>query len=315
MDGMTAQVTVFIPTLNGGSKLGEVLDAVLAQECDFEFDLLVFDSESTDEKTHQALKDRNVEWRTIRRTEFNHGQTRNEAAQASSSEVMAFLSQDACPANRRWLAKLVDPILRNNAVASYAAQQPTADCHPYQLLNLNKHMDEAEELELRQPLTAAEFEAMEPQERVERIRFDNVSSAIRRTVLLELPFPVTDFGEDLEWSRNILLAGESTAFVKNAVVFHSHAVSKGEFFDRVMAVHKSLRELCDFVPIDNRRLQLRRILGTTLRFQQACLATKTAGFATRFLGFVMAPVFATMQMEAMYRGCHQAEYQAPETGA
>ena len=50
------KVTVFIPTYNSERYLSEILDAISAQEVDFEFDILIYDSESSD-RTHQILDD------------------------------------------------------------------------------------------------------------------------------------------------------------------------------------------------------------------------------------------------------------------
>ncbi len=308
---MTPHVTVFIPTLNAGVELGLVLDAVLSQKCEFEFEVLVFDSESSDVETRKALRSRGVNWKTIPRGEFDHGETRNLAAKTVQSPLIVFLSQDARPRDQHWLAKLVLPLENGDITAAYAAQVPRPDCHPFQRLNVKEHMTESEGFLVRDPLSCEQFARFEPKERLERIRFDNVSSVIRRASLIARPFPKTNFAEDLAWSRSVLLSGGRIAFCPESVVIHSHGVSYQEFYTRVMAVHSSLRQLCDFEPISSRSMELRRMIGTTLRFQRSCLTARNVGWRTRVMGLFKAPFYAFLQMEAMYRGSRSTTYFQP----
>ena len=51
---------------------------------------------------------------------------------------------------------------------------------------------------------------------------DNVCAAIRRSVWTAIPFRSTPIAEDVEWGREVLLAGHGLAYVPDAVVEHSH---------------------------------------------------------------------------------------------
>jgi rhamnosyltransferase len=88
-----------------------------------------------------------------------------------------------------------------------------------------------------------ELAALAPIERYRRCVFDNVSSAIRRSVWETHPFPETPIAEDVEWARTVLLAGHRLAYVPDAVVEHSHERSARYELWRTYLVHQRLRTL------------------------------------------------------------------------
>lgn len=308
---MSPAVTVFIPTLNAGAELGELL-AILRAQRGVELEILVTDSSSDDGVTRAILADSGLSFETIDRADFDHGETRNAAARRASGDLVAFLSQDALPLHEDYLAELARPFADPRVAGAFAAQLPRDDAHPFQLLNLGRHMAEAGRYELREPIDRATWDAMPPAERVERIRFDDVASMIRRTDLLARPFPRRAFAEDLAWARETLLAGRALAFCPAARVRHSHELSAEEFDSRTEQVHVALRELCDFVPMPSFGVFLRRVLATTFRFRIAALRAPGRTLGQRLMDLLTAPRWACMQMAAMRRGSLGARYTAPE---
>jgi hypothetical protein len=73
--------------------------------------------------------------------------------------------------------------------------------------------------------------------------FDNVCSAIRRSVWESIPFAPTPIAEDLEWGRSVLLAGHRIAFAPLARVEHSHERSAWYEFKRTWVLHQQLHRL------------------------------------------------------------------------
>src|SRR5215207_9069768 len=101
---MSEHVTVAIPVRNGGPLLREVLAAVRAQRLERPVELLVADSGSTDGSAELA---RSFGATVLGVERFSHGGTRNLLAERARGEYVAFLTQDAVPADERWLAKLL----------------------------------------------------------------------------------------------------------------------------------------------------------------------------------------------------------------
>ena len=74
--------------------------------------------------------------------------------------------------------------------------------------------------------------------------FSNNSSAFRRSLLLDWPFPEVEFAEDQAWARRVLEAGFRTALVPASLILHSHAYSPWRnlqrHFDHARAMRQDL---------------------------------------------------------------------------
>ncbi|HGY89720.1 MAG TPA: glycosyltransferase family 2 protein, partial [Planctomycetes bacterium] len=221
-------VTVVIPTLNASRWLPALLSSLRGQDYEGPMEILVIDS-SSDDGTRAILEREAVPHEVISRKEFQHGRTRNRAVSLCRTDLVAFLSQDARPADASWLGKLVTALVETGSVGAYARQIAPIDVHPFQALNLERHMPSGttqdESPRVQPPLDAATWDDLSPIARLRRIRFDNVSSLVIREFLMTCPFPELEFGEDLTWARNTLLRGRSLAFAPAAKVVHTHGVN------------------------------------------------------------------------------------------
>jgi rhamnosyltransferase len=241
---MTAPlVSIVVPTFNGAATLPALLSAVHAQRADFAFEVVAVDSGSTD-GTLGLLEGAADQVLHIPPGAFNHGATRNHAIAAARGEYAALLVQDAVPASAEWLARLTAPLRADAGIAgTYARQVPRADASAltrHYLAGWAASRTEPREAALAGP---AELQALPPRERYLRCVFDNVSSAVRRSVWERHPFPVTPIAEDAEWARDVLLAGHRLAYVPDAVVVHSHERSARYELWRTYMVHQRLRAL------------------------------------------------------------------------
>jgi GT2 family glycosyltransferase len=89
----------------------------------------------------------------------------------------------------------------------------------------------------------AGLDGMTPGDRLRFCAFDNVCSCIRREVWRRHPFQPTTIAEDLQWAREVLIAGHRLAYVPDAVVMHSHERSALDEFSRTRLLHRRLFEL------------------------------------------------------------------------
>ena len=75
--------------------------------------------------------------------------------------------------------------------------------------------------------------------------------------------------EDLEWAKDVLLAGHSLTFVATAAVFHSHERSASYEFARTYHLHRRLFELFELQTIPTLPL-LARAVGSSLALHLTC---------------------------------------------
>ena len=236
-------VSIVVPTHNGASTLPALLDAISRQRVDFPFEIIAIDSASADGTPEllRRLVDRVI---TIPAQDFDHGLTRNLAIEQARGELIVLLVQDAVPASESWLRELTAPLLADDRLAgTYARQLPRPDASPLTRLYLERWMASSSVGRTAAIAGASELEALEPAARLERCTFDNVCSCIRRSIWARHPFKQTPIGEDVEWAREVLLAGYKLAYVPAAQVFHSHDRPARYEFERTYALHRRLYEL------------------------------------------------------------------------
>jgi rhamnosyltransferase len=260
-------VSIVIPTRNGAATLPAVLAAIRTQRVDFSFETIAIDSGSTD-GTSAYLRERVDQLISIDAAAFDHGLTRNLGIERARGDFVVMMVQDAEPANERWLAALVAPLRSDPRLAGvFARQLPRPDASA-----LTRHYVQrwigASAAPRTVSMTAAEFDALAPALRLDRCTFDNVCSCIRRDVWRDRPFRATPIGEDVEWAKEVLLAGFRVAFEPAAEVVHSHDRSARHEFCRTRALHRRFHELFGLQTIPSVPLLARAIassLATHLR--------------------------------------------------
>jgi GT2 family glycosyltransferase len=236
----TGPVTVAIPVRNGGALLREVLGAVRGQELDRPVELLVADSGSTDGSADAA---RAAGGTVLAIERFSHGGTRNRLMEAATGSYVAFLTQDAVPADERWLARLL--------AAFELAADVALVCGP-SLPRAGAPTAVARELH-------AWFASLAPdgRPRVDRTRepagpsavtfFSSANGAVARDAWAAVPFRDVPYAEDQALALDMLRAGYAKAFVPDAAVVHSHEYGALSQFRRAFDEWRGLREVHGWV--------------------------------------------------------------------
>ena len=225
------RATIAVLTLNARPYLTELLEACRAQDAPFDFEILVIDSGSTDGTVAMLSEYPEVRVVEIPNHEFGHGRTRNLAARLATGEIVVFLTQDATPAHRGWLAELVAPFGSDARIAAvYGKQVPRPDCCPT----------------VRRDVLRA-FRRIGPPHGVVVEEggsgFSNVNSAVRRDVLARIPFRDVGYAEDRALAEDLHRAGLATAYAADAEVLHSHDLPLGPYFRRMYDEARGLRRL------------------------------------------------------------------------
>jgi len=216
-------VTVIIPTLNAAPFLPRIFEAIFRQEPVTPVEIILVDSMSTDATRSIAASDSRV--RVVPIADFSHGRARNRGASEARGEIVVLLTQDALPADGKWLAGLLAPFSDPQVVASYSRQVPNADANPMESFFLLKRFPPGS------PVRRAKRGA-EPLT-LEGVFFSNVSAAIRRAALLRHPFDEgLIMSEDQQFSRDVIAAGYAVVYQPESVVIHSHNYSLATCFRR-----------------------------------------------------------------------------------
>jgi GT2 family glycosyltransferase len=217
------EVTVAIPVRDGGALFERVLQALARQTVAHE--LLVCDSRSRDRSAQQA-REHGARVVEIEPEHFSHGGTRNLLMREATGARVAFLTQDAEPADERWLERLLAGFeLADDVALVYGSYRPRADASAPVRMELERwfaylssdgsaRVDRLSEDE-RKSLPAAAL--MGP-----RGFFTDANACISRTAWEGTPFREVLYAEDRVLALDMLRAGYAKAYVPDAAVVHSH---------------------------------------------------------------------------------------------
>ena len=175
------RVSIVIPTLNAGPGFGELLAGIQSQEGPFEREILVLDSGSTD-GTDELARRYGARVHRIRRSEFDHGGTRNLGISLAKGEYVVLTVQDAVPLDERWLSTMVENLERDERVAGvYGRQVPHPHAGPLTRVLVNNLASAG--LERREQFAGGpeRYRGLPPGQRRRLAAFDNVSSCLRRS--------------------------------------------------------------------------------------------------------------------------------------
>lgn len=255
------RVSVLLLTRDGMATLPAVLDQLAAQQTDFAFEVVAVDSGSRD-GTAELLAARADRVLTIASAQFDHGATRNLGVEACRGELVVLLVQDALPVGTDWLARLTAPLWEDSSLAgTYARQQPRPEASALTRFYLTGWTATAAEPRVQAVASAASLAAMSPFERMALCTFDDVCSCIRRAAWSAIPFRPTPIAEDVEWARDVLLAGWRLRYTPEAVVIHSHERSARHELRRTRESHARLAALFGLRTIPTTGALLRAWMG------------------------------------------------------
>jgi GT2 family glycosyltransferase len=226
-------VSLLLPVKNGAADLREQLPTILAQHLDAELEIVAVDSGSTDD-SREVLAEFDATIIGIDPADFDHGLTRNLAAEHAQGDVLVLLTHRTRPLGERWLAPLVAALDADPTVAgacSRVTPHPDADL----LARRDGELDPSGSAvrAVKRIEDRGAYERMNAEERRLLANFHTVAAALRAEHVRRIPFrAVRAIGEDLLWAREVLESGLALVHEPASHALHSHAYSLRERFTR-----------------------------------------------------------------------------------
>ncbi len=261
-------VTVAIPVRDGGELFARTLAALARQTVMHE--LIVCDSGSRDGSDTRA-REYGARVIEIPSGEFSHGGTRNLLLSEAAGEHVALLTQDAEPADERWLERLLEGFSAARDVGIvYGPYIPRPDAAPAVRWELERWFSSLS------PDGAPRVERLRAEERALSVLellgargfFTDANACVSRAAWSVAPFRDVPYAEDRVLAIDMLRAGYAKAFVPAAAVVHSHDYTAGEQLRRSFDEWRGLREVYGWrEPASPMRVagQLRGALGQARR--------------------------------------------------
>ncbi len=280
-----SEVTVAIPVRDGGALLEGTLRALAGQTVEHE--LLVCDSGSHDDSVEVA-RGAGARVLEIAPSEFNHGATRNLLMERAGGSRVAFLTQDAEPADERWLERLLGGLaLAPDVAIAYGPQRPRRDASAAVRIELERWFASLA------PDGRPQVERLGADERAtlpvlglvgRRGFFTDSNACVSREAWQRVPFREVSYAEDRVLAIDMLRAGYAKAYVPDAAVSHSHDYTISQQLRRSFDEARALREVYGWREPASPPALLRRLRGELGAARVELLAESAGGRLTALVG-------------------------------
>lgn len=244
-------VTVVIPTKNGGELLDEVLTQIDNQKTQYSYEVVCVDSGSSD-NTIDIIKKHHCILKQIPKEDFGHGKTRNLGASLGMGEYIIFITQDAKPVDENWIENFINGMkIDPDIVGGFGMHYPYPNCNLLDKRDLYYHFKGFGEDNTIYYLEDKERYKVEEGYRHLLSFYSDNNSCMRRDIWEKYPYADVDFAEDQIWARQMIELGYKKLYCPYAAVYHSHNYPLKEYKKRYFDEYKGLYQLHKFIMVNS----------------------------------------------------------------
>lgn len=297
-------ITVFIPTFNGEKYLSECIESILSQKLPegYELELLVIDSGSTDGTLGILEKySEHLTLDQIPNHEFSHGGTRSKAAHMAKGDYILFLTQDATPANDRWIASMIEPFFMSPKVGCVFGRQiprqNAAVTIKREVATVFAGLGARDSIVIHRSKSLADNIDTNPINTF----FSDVNSAARRDLLTgPVPFRSVNYAEDQSLAEDMQEKGYVKAYAPQGEVWHSNEYTPKQYFHRKFDEYIGLQESVGFRQAPSLRSLLLGWIRPTWQDWKFVHRDAEYSLLSKFVWFVEAPFYNFGAKAGMY---------------
>ena len=241
-------VSVVIPTYNGGSQFKDLLKRLKQQKNCGTIEIVIVDSGSKDD-TVEVCQEEGVTLVQIPNEKFSHSYARNLGAETAKGKIIAFMTQDAMPSSEDWLYQMIQPIRSGEVAAVSCGEQcPEGTDLYYRVASFGHacyvgffHGD-----------VVGSIENCKNDEQLRKnASLNDVACVIERKVFLRFKHRF-NYAEDLDLGIRLLKKGYKVKLLSKVHVIHAHnrlagyylkrALVESEAFCKIFPDHKTIED-------------------------------------------------------------------------
>lgn len=219
------RVDVVIPVCSPDERLLLILKRLRRQSYPVG-KIYIIHTKSGDFPEEAEILEEDVVVKHIEPEEFDHGATRDMGFRLSDAGIVVFMTQDAVPAGRELIQRLVRPLVeRKDVGVSYARQLPAENCSPTE--RYTRRFNYPNESRVKGKEDIEELG-------IKTFFCSDVCAAYRREIYEEMGgfTKKTIFNEDMVMAAHMVHAGYKVAYAADAKVIHSHNYTAIQQFRR-----------------------------------------------------------------------------------
>jgi rhamnosyltransferase len=220
-------ISIVIPAFRAGETFAAVLDALKAQSLNAD-EIVIADSES-DDGTRECAERHGCRVMTIKRSDFDHGRTRNLAIRSTNSDIIVLMTQDALPADENMLEELIKPLADRDIALAYGRQMPRAKAgrlerfareYNYPAHPLLKDKRDIERMGMKAFFCSNSCSAMR------RETFERMGGFAEGVIV----------NEDMLFAARAIMDGMGIYYAADARVYHSHSFTLWPMWKRYFRI-------------------------------------------------------------------------------
>lgn len=180
-------------------------------------------SESKD-NTEKILKENKIKYKLIKKEEFSHSLTRENAALKSKADIIVFITQDIIIKRDNWLYELVNPIINGEVEACFSKQL----CEDNSIEKYTREKNYPSKSRIVSKKDIKKFG-------LNTFFFSDASSAIKKDVFKKLNgYDNKDLptNEDMYIAYKLIQNGYKIKYCAKSEIVHSHNFSLKEQYER-----------------------------------------------------------------------------------
>lgn len=257
----TYDVSVVIPTYNGGEQFKEMLNVLENQKNCGSVEIVVVDSGSKD-GTIEVCQEHNVNLVQIPNEKFSHSYARNLGAESANGKIVVFMTQDAMPSSDEWLFKMTEPIVSGEVSAVSCGEQCPEGTDLYYRVASFGH---ARYVGFFDRDVIGSIEKCTDDDTLRRnASLNDVACAVERKVFMRFKHRF-NYAEDLDLGIRLLKKGYKIKLMSDVKVIHAHNRVADYYMKRAIVENTAFYRIFPDkkTPLEDENMVVSRIVCST----------------------------------------------------
>jgi len=225
-------IDIICPLYNAEDYI-ESLNESFKKQKDVKLNKIHYILTESNDNTEKILKDKKLDYKKIKKSEFSHSLVREKAVYESKADIVVFVTQDVQIKREDWLYYLTKDI-NGEIVATYSRQLPKYN-------NIEKYTREKNYPSVSSIVSKKDLDILG----LRTFFFSDASSAIKRDVFVKLngydnkDLPIS---EDMYIAYKIIMNGYKIKYCAESEVIHSHKFTLKQIYDRYKLTGQFFKE-------------------------------------------------------------------------
>lgn len=226
-------IDIICPLYNAEYYIEELHESLLKQK-NVKINKIQYILTKSTDRTEYILKDKKLNYELIEKKEFSHSLVREKAAMKSNADIICFISQDIVIERTDWLEKLVNPIIKGEADATYSRQLTKYN-------NIEKYTREFNYPDKSKIKSKKDIKELG----LKTFFFSDASSAVSKAVFKKLKGydgNNLSINEDMYLAHKLIMNDYKIKYCADSIVYHSHDFKLKELYYRYKLTGKFFKE-------------------------------------------------------------------------